>query len=196
MVLSRTPLALGPHELWFSSMSRVGYCSLGFLTPVPFLYTQVSPPQLFSGSPSEILFFAPFTHHNFPQKGKKNTVLKKKKDWETKGTWGQTTEWWIEKLQAWLLNRYCAWQMCMMSRHVQVRNQPVHQTHRAVLTFKWRVLASFMSLKFYMAGILKLWYNMGLLQRRFTIIKNYLCEDVFISYLFFSEIRIIKIDHF
>lgn len=132
----------------------------------------------------------------FHRREKKNTVLKKKKDWETKGTWGQTTEWWIEKLQTWLLNRYCAWQMCMMSRHVQVRNQPVHQTHRAVLTFKWRVLASFMSLKFYMAGILKLWYNMGLLQRRFTIIKNYLCEDVFISYLFFSEIRIIKIDHF
>lgn len=37
---------------------------------------------------------------------------------------------------------------------------------------------------------------MGLLQSRFTIIKNYFCEDVFISYLFFGEIHIIKIDHF
>ncbi|KAI5212054.1 Neuronal Acetylcholine Receptor Subunit Alpha-6 [Manis pentadactyla] len=82
---------VGGHAVTFTvaGVPALGPCQPGlfhvlgevlFLFSVLRVHSQVSPPQLFSGSPSEILFFAPFTHHNFPQKEKKNTVLKKKKN--------------------------------------------------------------------------------------------------------------------
>lgn len=61
---------------------------MGFPTPIPSLYTQPSPPELFSGSPSEVfvlLFF--HTDHNFPQKKGEaagTTILKEKEEWGNK----------------------------------------------------------------------------------------------------------------